>query len=274
MGQLDGKVAIVTGSGRGIGQAIALRLARDGAKVVVNDLDDAPAAETVKMIQDMGGQAVACNGDVTAQDFGERIVKAAVDAFGGIHILVNNAGYTWDSVIQKMSDEQWYAIIDVHLTAPFRILRAFFDYLKPAVEAERREGRRIVRKIVNISSTSGVNGNAGQVNYSTGKAGVMGMTKALAKEWGRYDVTVNAVAFGYIQTRLTKPLQEGEGGTIDVQGRTVKVGVQAGRIAAMNQMIPLGRGGTPEEAAGSVYLFCNHNNNYVSGQTLVVNGGS
>ncbi len=274
MGQLDGKVAIVTGSGRGIGREIALRLARDGAAVVVNDLDEAPGLETVEAVKAMGGRAVACNGDVTAKDFGERVVKTAVDTFGGCHVLVNNAGYTWDSVIQKMSDEQWYAIIDVHLTAPFRILRAFFDYLKPAVEAERREGRRIVRKVVNISSTSGVNGNAGQVNYSTGKAGVMGMTKALAKEWGRYDVTVNAVAFGYIQTRLTKPLQEGEGGTIDVQGRTVKVGVQAGRIAAMNQMIPLGRGGTPEEAAGSVYLFCSPDSDYVSGQTLVVNGGS
>ncbi len=274
MGQLDGKVAIVTGSGRGIGREIALRLARDGAAVVINDLDEAPALETVAAVQAIGGRAVACNGDVTAKDFGERVVKTAVDSFGGCHILVNNAGYTWDSVIQKMTDEQWYAIIDVHLTAPFRILRAYFDYLKPAVEAERREGKRIVRKVVNISSTSGVNGNAGQVNYSTGKAGVMGMTKALAKEWGRYDVTVNAVAFGYIQTRLTKPLQEGEGGTIDVQGRTVKVGVQAGRIAAMNQMIPLGRGGTPEEAAGSVYLFCSPDSDYVSGQTLVVNGGS
>ncbi len=274
MGQLDGKVAIVTGSGRGIGREIALRLARDGAAVVINDLDEAPGLETVEAVKAMGGRAVACNGDVTAKDFGERVVKTAVDTFGGCHILVNNAGYPWDSVIQKMSDEQWYAIIDVHLTAPFRILRAFFDYLKPAVEAERRDGQRIVRKVVNISSTSGVNGNAGQVNYSTGKAGVMGMTKALAKEWGRYDVTVNAVAFGYIQTRLTKPLQEGEGGTIDVQGRTVKVGVQAGRIAAMNQMIPLGRGGTPEEAAGSVYLFCSPDSDYVSGQTLVVNGGS
>ena len=273
MGQLDGKVAIVTGSGRGIGQAIALRLARDGAKVVVNDLDDAPAAETVKLIQAMGGQAVACNGDVAAKDFGERIVKTAVDAFGGAHILVNNAGYTWDSVIQKMSDEQWYAIIDVHLTAPFRILRAFFNYLKPAVEAEQKAGQRIVRKVVNISSTSGVNGNAGQANYSSGKAGVMGLTKAIAKEWGRYAVTVNAVAFGYIQTRLTKPLAEGEGGTIDIQGREVKVGIQAGRIAAMGQMIPLGRGGTTEEAAGSVYLFCSPDSDYVSGQTLVVNGG-
>lgn len=273
MGQLDGRVAIVTGSGRGIGQQIALRLAREGASVVVNDLDEAPARETIAMIEALGARAVACNGDVAAKDFGERIVKTAIDRFGDCHVVVNNAGYTWDSVIQKMTDEQWYAIIDVHLTAPFRILRAFFNHLKPAVEREAREGQRIVRKIVNISSTSGVNGNAGQVNYSSGKAGVMGMTKTLAKEWGRYNVTVNAVAFGYIQTRLTQPLAEGEGGTIDVQGRTVKIGVQAGRIAAMNQMIPLGRGGLPEEAAGSVYLFCSPDSDYVSGQTLVVNGG-
>jgi 3-oxoacyl-[acyl-carrier protein] reductase len=273
MGQLDGRVAIVTGSGRGIGQNIALRLARDGARVVVNDLDEGPAAETIRLIEGLGGQAVACNGDVAAKDFGERIVKTALDAFGDCHIIVNNAGYTWDSVIQKMSDEQWYAILDVHLTAPFRILRAFFNHLKPAVEREARDGQRIVRKVVNISSTSGVNGNAGQANYSSGKAGIMGLTKTLAKEWGRYNVTVNAVAFGYIQTRLTQPLAEGDAGTIDVQGRTVKIGVQAGRIAAMNQMIPLGRGGTPEEAAGSVYLFCSPDSDYVSGQTLVVNGG-
>ena len=274
MGQLEGRVAIVTGSGRGIGRSIALRLARDGASVVINDLDEAPAAETVAEIQAGGGRAAACVGDVTAKDFGERIVQTALTSFGDCHIVVNNAGYTWDSVIQKMTDEQWYAIIDVHLTAPFRILRAFFEHLKPAVEAERRDARRIVRKVVNISSTSGVNGNAGQVNYSSGKAGIMGMTRTLAKEWGRYDVTVNAVAFGYIQTRLTTPLAEGEGGTIDVQGRTVKVGIQAGRIAALNQMIPLGRGGTPEEAAGSVYLFCSPDSDYVSGQTLVVNGGA
>jgi 3-oxoacyl-[acyl-carrier protein] reductase len=186
---------------------------------------------------------------------------------------VNNAGYTWDSVIQKMSDEQWYAILDVHLTAPFRILRAFQQHFRPEVEKERSAGKRIVRKVVNISSTSGVNGNAGQSNYSAGKAGIVGLTKTLAKEFGRYDVTVNAVAFGYIQTRLTKPLSEGEAGEIEVQGRKVKIGVQGGRIAAMNQMIPLGRGGLPEEAAGSVYLFCSPDSDYVSGQCLVVNGG-
>ena len=159
----------------------------------------------------MGGKAVACNGDVAKPDFGDRIVKTAVDAFGDCHVVVNNAGYTWDSVIQKMSDEQWYAILDVHLTAPFRVLRAFQQHFRQAVEKERAEGKRIVRKVVNISSTSGVNGNAGQSNYSAGKAGIVGLTKTLAKEFGRYDVTVNAVAFGYIQTRLTKPLDAGRG---------------------------------------------------------------
>jgi 3-oxoacyl-[acyl-carrier protein] reductase len=273
MGQVDGRVAIVTGSGRGIGREIALRLVRDGAKVVVNDLDEGPAKETVDLITKMGGKAVACNGDVSAKDFGDRIVKTAIDAFGDCHIVVNNAGYTWDNVIQKMTDEQWYAILDVHLTAPFRVLRAFQQHFRVAVDKERTEGKRIVRKVVNISSTSGVNGNAGQSNYSAGKAGIVGLTKTLAKEFGRYDVTVNAVAFGYIQTRLTKPLSAGEDGTIEVQGRQVKVGVQGGRIAAMNQMIPLGRGGLPEEAAGSVYLFCSPDSDYVSGQCLVVNGG-
>jgi len=273
MGQLDGRVAIVTGSGRGIGQQIALRLASAGAKIVVNDIDEAPALETIALIRAAGSEAVACNGDVAAVDFGERIVKTAVETFGDAHIVVNNAGYTWDSVIQKMTDEQWDAILDVHLKAPFRILRAFFSHLKPAVERETAAGQRIVRKVVNISSTSGVNGNAGQSNYSAAKAGITGLSRTLAKEWGRYHVTVNSVAFGYIQTRLTKPLQEGEAGTIEMQGREVKIGVQAGRIAAMSQMIPLGRGGTPEEAAGSVYLFCSPDSDYVSGQTLVVNGG-
>jgi len=273
MAQLDGRVAIVTGSGRGIGREIALRLARDGASVVINDLDEAPAKEAVAEVQRLGGRATACIGDVTEKDFGERIVKTALESFGGCHIVVNNAGYTWDSVIQKMSDEQWYAILDVHLTAPFRVLRAFQQYLRTAVDDERKKGTRVVRKVVNISSTSGVNGNAGQANYSSGKAGIIGLTKALAKEWGRYDATVNAVAFGYIQTRLTTPLQEGESGEIEVQGRKVKVGIQGGRLAALNQMIPLGRGGTPEEAAGAVYLFCSPDSDYVSGQCLVVNGG-
>jgi 3-oxoacyl-[acyl-carrier protein] reductase len=273
MGQLDGRVAIVTGSGRGIGQQVALRLARDGAAVVVNDMDEQPAAETVARIRAMGCRAAACTGDVTAKDFGDRIVEMAVRELGGCHIVVNNAGYTWDNVIQKMTDEQWYTILDVHLTAPFRILRAFANHVREAHAAESARGERIVRKVVNVSSTSGTNGNPGQANYSSAKAAVTGLTRTLAKEWGRYAVTVNCVAFGYIQTRLTEPLAEGEAGTIEVQGRKVRVGVQAGRIAIMNQMIPLGRGGTPEEAAGSIYLFCSPDSDYVSGQTLIVNGG-
>jgi 3-oxoacyl-[acyl-carrier protein] reductase len=273
MGQLDGRVAIVTGSGRGIGQQVALRLARDGAAVVVNDVDDEPAADTAARIQAMGGRAVACNGDVAARDFGERIVETAVQQLGGCHIVVNNAGYTWDSVIQKMTDEQWYAILDVHLTAPFRILRAFCDHVRAAYAAEQARGERIVRKVVNVSSVSGTDGNAGQANYSSAKAAVTGLTRTLAKEWGRYAVTVNCVAFGYIQTRLTQPLADGEAGTIELHGRKLRVGVQENMIALMNQMIPLGRGGTPEEAAGAVYLFCSPDSDYVSGQTLLVTGG-
>jgi 3-oxoacyl-[acyl-carrier protein] reductase len=273
MGQLDGRVAIVTGSGRGIGREVALRLARDGAAVVVNDMDPEPAGETVEMLEKLGVRAATCNGDVTAPDFGDRIVGTAVQQLGGCHIVVNNAGYTWDNVIQKMTDEQWYAILDVHLTAPFRILRAFAHHVREAHAVERARGERIVRKVVNVSSTSGTSGNAGQSNYSAAKAGITGLTRTLAKEWGRYAVTVNAVAFGYIQTRLTQPLTQGEAGTIEVRGRKVKIGVQESLIDVMNAMIPLGRGGFPSEAAGAVYLFCSPDSDYVSGQTLLVTGG-
>lgn len=273
MGQLSGRVAVITGSGRGIGRQLALRLAREGADIVVNDLDEAPAQETVRLVEKSGSRAVACVGDVTAADFGDRIIDQAVREFGGVHIVVNNAGFTWDNVVQKMSDEQWQTIMDVHVTAPFRVARAFARYLRSAHEAEAAQGKRVVRKVVNISSGSGVNGNAGQINYSSAKAALIGMTKTLSKEWGRYSVTVNCVAFGIIQTRLTQPLQAGAEGSIDVQGRKIKVGVQASRIEALNQMIPLGRAGTVEEAAGAIYLFCSPDSDYISGQTVMVSGG-
>ncbi|MCK8784763.1 SDR family oxidoreductase [Roseomonas sp. NAR14] len=271
-GKLAGKVALVTGSGRGIGREIALKLAREGAALVINDLDPAPAEETLAAIRALGGQAVACNGSVTEADFGDRFVKAALENFGGIDIIVNNAGYTWDNVIQKMTDEQWYAIIDVHMTAPFRILRAAADFIREAAKKEAAEGREVFRKVVNISSTSGVFGNAGQANYSAAKAGISGMTRALAKEWGRYKVNVNAVAFGLIMTRLTEAVA-GAGATIDIEGREIKVGVRPEALKNAEATIPLGRGGRPEEAAGSVYLFCIPESNYVTGQTLVVAGG-
>ncbi len=273
MGTLEGNVAIVSGSGRGIGREIALKLASEGASVVVNDLDAEPAKETVAAIESAGGQAVACIGSVTDTDFGERFVAAAVDNFGGLDIIVNNAGYTWDSVIQKMTDEQWDAILDVHLKAPFRILRAAQPVIAAAVKKAKEAGEPIpCRKVVNISSMAGTGGNAGQANYSAAKAGITGLTKTLAKEWGRYNVTVNTVAFGLIKTRLTSAPAGGDG-TIDVDGKEIKVGVNPNLLAAMEQMIPLGRGGEPSEAAGAVYLFCIPESDYVSAQTLVCGGG-
>jgi 3-oxoacyl-[acyl-carrier protein] reductase len=270
--KLEGKVALVSGSGRGIGREIARKLASEGARVVVNDLDAEPAQLTVNEIVAEGGQAVACIGSVTEADFGERFVKTALDAYGGIDIIVNNAGYTWDNVIQKMSDDQWEDILAVHLTAPFRILRAAAPFIRDAARREADADTPVYRKVVNISSTSGVYGNAGQANYATAKAGINGLTKAMAKEWGRYKVNVNSVAFGLIMTRLTQPLTSGDA-SVDIGGRTIAVGVQPDRLKAAEATIPLGRGGTPEEAAGAVYMFCIPESNYVSGQVLVCGGG-
>ncbi|MBB4220889.1 SDR family NAD(P)-dependent oxidoreductase [Variovorax guangxiensis] len=269
--KLDGKVALITGSGRGIGRAIALKLASEGARIVVNDLDAQPAEETVQEIRAAGGHAVACTGSVAAPDFAERFVGTAVSEFKGLDIIVNNAGYTWDSVVQKMTDEQWYAMIDVHLTAPFRILRAAQPVIRALSKAETEAGRRVVRKVVNISSVAGLFGNAGQANYAAGKAGIVGLTQTLAKEWGRMNVTVNCVAFGFIRTRLTASTAEAS--TANIEGREIKVGINPGLLAMMEQSIPLGRGGTPEEAAGAVYLLCAPESDYVSGQTLMCSGG-
>ncbi|BBY00201.1 SDR family NAD(P)-dependent oxidoreductase [Mycobacterium seoulense] len=272
MGTLDNKVAIVSGSGRGIGREIAVKLASEGAHVVVNDLDADPAAETLAAIEAVGGKAVTCIGSVTDAGFAERFVQTAVDTFGGLDIIVNNAGYTWDSVIQKMTDEQWDAILDVHLKAPFHILRAAQPVISGLVKQAKASGEPVpCRKVVNISSLAGVGGNAGQANYASAKAGILGLTKALAKEWGRYNVTVNAVAFGFIKTRLTEV--SAGGGKITVQGKEIQVGVNPDLLAAMEQLIPLGRAGTPAEAAGAVYLLCSPESDYVSAQTLVCGGG-
>ncbi len=269
--KLEGKVALITGSGRGIGRAIALKLASEGARIVVNDLDAEPADEVVQAIRDTGGQAVACAGSVAAPDFAERFIGTAVSQYKGLDIIVNNAGYTWDNVVQKMSDEQWYAMIDVHLTAPFRILRAAQPVIRALGKAETEAGQRVVRKVVNISSVAGLFGNAGQTNYSTAKAGIVGMTQTLAKEWGRMNVTVNCVAYGFIKTRLT--VSAAGDATANIDGREIKVGVNPDLMAAMERSIPLGRGGTPEEAAGAVYLLCIPESDYVSGQTLMCSGG-
>lgn len=255
MTKLEGKVALVTGAGRGIGRAIALKLAAEGARVVVNDLDDAPSAETIAAIGAGGGEAVSCNGSVVEAGFAERFVQTALDRFGGLDIIVNNAGFTRDNVIQKMTDEQFQAVLDVHVTGPFRILRAAAEPIRRFAKQEAEEGREVFRKVVNISSVSGLCGNAGQMNYAAGKAAVVGMTKTLAKEWGRYHVNVNCVAFGFISTRMTQPLGD------------------ARLDSLAKQQIPLGRLGTVEEAANGVYLFCTPESDYISGQVITVGGG-
>jgi 3-oxoacyl-[acyl-carrier protein] reductase len=271
MKKLEGKVALVSGSGRGIGREVALKLASEGASVVVNDMDAAPANETVGAIVAAGGKAVACVGSVTDADFGQRFVDTAIERFGGIDIIVNTAGYTWDNVIQKMSDEQWDAMLQVHLTAPFRILRAASEFIRNAAKKEAEAGIENFRKVINISSTSGVMGNAGQVNYAAAKAGIHGLTKAMAKEWGRYKVNVNCVAFGLIKTRLTEAVAGSA--TIDIAGNQIKVGVNPDVLKNAESLIPVGRAGTAQEAAGAVYMFCIPESNYVSGQVLVCGGG-
>lgn len=270
--KLEGKVALVTGAGRGIGRAVVLKLAREGASVVVNDLDEDVARSVVEEIVAGGGRAVACEGSVTAPDFSERFIQTAVKHYQGIDIIVNNAGYTWDNVIQKMNDEQWHAIMDCHLTAPFRILRAAQPVIRALSKAEQEAGREVFRKVVNISSVAGTGGNAGQVNYSAAKAGIIGLTRTLAKEWGRMKVNVNCVAFGLIATRLTEA-SAGGNQTVKIEGRDIRVGVNPQVLDMAAAGIPLGRPGTAEEAAGAVYLLCIPESDYVSGQVLACGGG-
>jgi len=272
MGMLDGKVAIITGSGRGIGSATVKLFAANGARVIVSDLDSGPAEETAAAIRNAGGQAAVVSGDVTDPAFPAQLIKGTLDAFGGIDIIVNNAGYTWDAVIQNMTDKQWYAIMDVHTTAPFRILREASHFIRDAAKKEAAaNGRANPRKVVNITSVSGVYGNAGQVNYSTAKAGITGLTKTISKEWGRYNVQVNCACFGFIETRLTAAKETAE--KIQRDGEEVALGVPDAmrNLAAMT--ISLGRPGTPEEAAGPVLFLASPLSDYVSGIVLEVTGG-
>lgn len=270
--KLEGKAAIVTGSGRGIGRAIAERLSAEGARLVVNDIDADIAKEVADGIRARGGSAVVCDGDITDADFGERITSACVKNFSALDIVVNNAGYTWDNVIQKTSNEQFDAMIAVHLTAPFRILRAAQPHFKSQALADREAGRETFRKVVNISSIAGLYGNAGQIGYSSAKSGIVGLTRTLCKEWGRYKVCVNAVAFGLVDTRLTQPLADASA-EIEIKGQKISVGVQDAFLDQVRAMTPLGRGAKPEEAAGSVAILCYPESDHVSGQILTAGGG-
>jgi 3-oxoacyl-[acyl-carrier protein] reductase len=268
MGVLDDKVAIVTGSARGIGRATAELLSSQGAKVLINDLDADVAQQTASEI---AGDTAVYGGDLTADGAADALVKTAIDAFGKIDIIVNNAGYTLDAPIHKMSDDWWEKMLAIHVTAPFKVIRAAAPHLREPAKAERERGEEVFRKIVNVSSISGTMGNAGQANYSAGKSAVVGLTKTLAKEWGQFKINVNAVAFGYIETRLTA--SKVEDNTMEIGGEKVQLGIpdQLRGMAAM--LIPLGRPGTPEEAAGGVFFLCSPWSNYVHGQVLNVTGG-
>ena len=273
MGMLEGKVAIITGSGRGIGAAAAQLFAAEGAAVVVSDLDPKPAEETAEAIRAAGGKASVVAGDVTDPAFPPQLIKATLDVFGGIDILVNNAGYSWDAVIQNMTDKQWQAMLDVHVTAPFRILREASHYIREVAKKEQAAtGQAKPRKVVNVSSIAGVHGNPGQASYATGKAGIVGLTKTLAKEWGRYNVQVNAVCFGFIETRMTAPKDRAE--KLQREGQEIALGIPDQMRQMAVHMIPLGRPGTPQEAAGAMLLLASPFANYITGQVLEVTGGS
>ena len=268
MGVLDGKVAIVTGSARGIGRATAEMLSAEGAKVLVNDLDADVAEQTASEIP---GDTVVYGGDLTKGGAPDELVKTAVDAFGRLDIVVNNAGYTIDGPIHKLSDDAFQRMLDIHTTVPFRVLRAAAPHLREPAKAEREAGEEVFRKVVNVSSISGTMGNAGQANYAAGKAGVVGLTKTLAKEWGQFKINVNAVAFGFIETRLTA--SKDEANTMEIDGQQVQLGIPDQLRGMASMLIPLGRPGTVEEAAGGIFFLCSPWSNYVHGQVLNVTGG-
>jgi 3-oxoacyl-[acyl-carrier protein] reductase len=268
VGVLDGKAAIVTGSARGIGRATAELLAEQGARVLINDLDGDVAEQAASEIS---GETAVFGGDLTQPGIPDQLVQKAIDEFGQLDIIVNNAGYTWDGVAHRMTDEQFQAMLEIHTVVPFRMIRAAAPHMRDPAKQERDEGREVFRKIVNVSSISGTMGNAGQVNYSAAKAGVVGLTKTLAKEWGQFKVNVNAVAFGFIETRLTASKEEG--GKIEIEGREIELGIPEQMRSMATMVIPLGRPATPDEAAGPVFFLCSPWANYVHGQVLNVTGG-
>jgi 3-oxoacyl-[acyl-carrier protein] reductase len=268
MGVLEGKAAIVTGSARGIGRATAELLCAHGASVLINDLDGDVAEQVAAEIQ---GETAVFAGDLTADGVPEALVQAAVDAFGRLDIVVNNAGYTWDGMAHKMSDEQFRAMLEIHTVVPFKVLRAAAPHLRDAGKQEKAEGREVFRKVVNVTSISGTQGNVGQVNYSAGKAGLVGLTKTLAREWGPFKVNVNAVAFGFVETRLTASAEDGA--TIEREGHEIKLGIPPQMRDLAATIIPLGRPLTAQEAAGPIFFLCSPWSNFVHGQVLTVNGG-
>jgi 3-oxoacyl-[acyl-carrier protein] reductase len=268
-----GRVALVTGGSRGIGAAVARRLAREGADVALTYVSAAEKAHAVvRDIQALGRRAFAIAADSASPEATRRAVDVTVAELGRLDILVNNAGYTMDAPAHKLSDDAWARMLDIHVTVPFKVCRAAAPHMREPAKAERDEGREVFRKIVNTSSTSGVFGNAGQANYAAGKAGVQGLTRTLAKEWGQFKINVNCVAYGYVETRLTASKESSN--TMEIDGRTVQLGIPDQIRSMASMLIPLGRSAHTREAAGPVFFLCSPWSNYVHGQTLMITGGS
>jgi 3-oxoacyl-[acyl-carrier protein] reductase len=268
MAILNDRVAIVTGSARGIGRATAELLSDEGAKVLINDLDADVAEQTAS---ELSGETLVFGGDLTKAGVCDQLVQKVIDEWGKVDILVNNAGYTIDAPIHKMSDEAFQRMIDIHNVVPFRMCRAVAPYMREPAKKEREQGVEVFRKIVNVSSISGTMGNPGQANYSSGKSGVIGLTKTLAKEWGQFKINVNAVAFGFIETRLTA--EKAESNTMEIDGEKVQLGIPGQMRQLASNLIPLGRPGSPAEAAGGVFLLCTPWANFITGQVLGITGG-
>jgi 3-oxoacyl-[acyl-carrier protein] reductase len=267
-GDLQGRVAIVTGAARGIGLASVRLLTTAGASVLLVDLDE---AALVRATAETEGDTAVVSGDLTEPSLPGRVVAAALDRWGHVDIVFNNAGYNWDAPLVEMSDEQFDAMLQVHLMAPFRLLRAVGPHLREAAECDRRNDVRRHRKVINVSSISGTMGNPDQANYNAAKAAVIGLTKGLAKEWGRWCVNVNAIAPGFIATRLTA--LSGEAGAIHTRTREVTLGISEEHRKAGPDRSALGRAGTADEVARVVLFLASDASDYVTGQVVSVNGG-
>jgi len=271
LGLLDGKSAIITGSARGIGRAAAELFCSEGAQVLINDLDGDVAEQASNEID---GETAVFAGDLTKADTPDDLVKAGIDAFDKIDIIVNNAGYTWDGVVHKMTDEQFQAMLDIHTVVPFKVIRAIAPSWREAAKKEAEAGEEYFRKILNVTSISGTMGNAGQANYSSGKAGVTGLTKTIAKEWGSFKINCNAVAFGFVETRLTQAKEKGE--TIEAAGESgeqVALGIPEQLRQMARLTIPLGLRAQPEDGVGPVLFVRYPLSNFIHGQVINVTGG-
>ncbi len=265
MGLLEDRVAVITGAGRGIGRAVALLFVKEGAKVVINDVDEDPASETMEACEELrDGSAAMHIGSVADVAATDSLMKGAVDRFGKLDILVNNAGITRDRMSHQMSDDQWDLVIDVNLTGTFNCIRSAAPYLREVAKRElETEGKpRYHRKIVNFFSTAAIRGNPGQINYTAAKMGNIGITRTVAQEWARFWVNVNAVAPGFTNTRLTAAKAKGD-----------ELGVPEAQRQAILERIPMGRFGEPEDIANAVLFFASPLSDFVTGQELNVSGG-